>query len=155
MVSLAPEGKRLKIYLKRIEEKRYSQEELESYIYMNSHRLINMFRRRRGYLPKSISVIPLSDVRQNCLSFEFKYVYSEILSRRLNIEQDFLPVDGGKISVYQIRDEFKPTGGENSIHQIYDNFNAVTRRKENAETTISKFKKFSKAFRGNIAVGRI
>lgn len=152
MISLAPEGKRLRTYLKHRGEKRYSQEELENYIYMNSHRLINMFRRRRDYLPKTVSVIPLSDVRQNCLSFEFKYVYNEISSRRLSIEQDFLHVAIGKISAYQIRDDFKSDERENSIHQIFDNFNAVTRRKEDAETAISKF---SKAFKGNIAVGRI
>lgn len=155
MISLAPEGRKLKKYLKRTEAKRYSQEDVENYIYMNSHRLINMFRRHRGYLPKSVTVIPLSDVRQNSLSFEFKYVCNEISSRRLSLEMTVLPIDAGKISGHQIIDSYKIGEGRTLKYPLFNDFDNRTRRKKNAGTNISISKRVSETFAGNIAVGRI
>lgn len=143
-VSLSPEGRKLQNYLKLSEEKRYSQEEMENYIYINSHRLINMFRQPMdmGYLPKSVTVIPISDVRQKGLSFEFKYVYNEISSRLSSMERDFSIINKGMPS-------------ENKLIEGMENFGIEIRRKKNAEPSISKLRKFSRAFEKNNALNRI
>lgn len=138
-VSLTPEGKKLQKYLKHIESKRYSQEEVENYIYMNSHRLINMFRQPNGNLPKSVTVIPLSDARQKGLSFEFKYAYNEISLKQPNIELDFMAnINGISLEQLNIR-----------------NFDTRTRRNENAEPNIAKLKEFSRVLGKNIANSRL
>ncbi|MCI8752895.1 MAG: hypothetical protein HFH66_16405 [Lachnospiraceae bacterium] len=134
-VSLAPEGRKIQKYIKCTEEKRYTQDELENYIYMNSHRLINMFRQPNGYLPRRVTVIPLSDVRQNALSFEFKYVYNEI--KQQNFEQIF--------HIDDIKSSF------NSNSKFYDE----TRRKGNAEQRIPKLREFSEELAKNFASLRL
>lgn len=139
LVSLTPEGKYLQKYLKRIEAKRYTQEELENYIYMNSHRLINLFRKPKGSLPKNVTVISLSDIQQNHLSFEFYYVYNEISSKQSIIERD-IPDFGSEMI---------------SGKRIIDSVDAKTRRKENAGSIIQKLRQFSKRFERNNAVIRL
>lgn len=136
LVSLAPEGKKLQNYLKRTQEKRYSQEDVENYIYMNSHHLINMFRQPKGNLTQNVTVISLSDIRQKCLSLEFNCAYNEI--RQSYLERDFSVVINKVIP----------------INEEIEFFDVEAGRKENEKQKIrSKYKKVSRTTGQNIAIG--
>lgn len=139
LVSLAPEGKKLQKYLKLTEEKRYSQEEVEDYIYMNSHRLINMFRHPKEELPRSVTVIPLSDIRQDSLAFEFRFVHHEISLRALSDEWNLSAVD---IEIV-------------SENETFVDSNIEARRSKNAKPCMPKLRKVSKAIERNFASSKL
>ena len=110
LISLAPKGRKVQEYIKKKQNKVYSTEEVENFIYMNSHHLLQSFYIPLSDVSDNITVIPLSPQRKHKLSFEYRFVRKELEQKKqvIDVENifDFEIIEKTPvIDIYDIRED--------------------------------------------------
>lgn len=77
-ISLAPKGRKVQKHIRQKQKKLYSAEEVENFIYINSHHIMKSFYDPLSEKSDYLFVIPLSPHRKRKLSLEYRLIRKEM-----------------------------------------------------------------------------
>lgn len=105
-ISLSPKGRKVQKHIRQRQNKIYSAEEMENFIYINSHYIMKSFCSPLEEIPDRVFAFPLSPQRKRKLSLEYRLIRKEIEIYRevIDAESNFMLWPDDQLAVIDFND---------------------------------------------------